>query len=126
MLKCSVGSGRIGKGCVLVNVSAPSVDVEGCILMNVTSKRPIVSKGGLLYNVVDAESARRGRRAAAAAASSVLRQCSRRRLCRWQRAGAGVRRRDRSSSHVDGNARGRTETLGASVRAVCVLEVFRL
>ena len=42
---------------MLVNVSAPSVDVEGAILMNVTSKRPIVSKGGLLYNVVDAESA---------------------------------------------------------------------
>ena len=42
---------------MLVIVSAPSVDVEGAILMNVTSKRPIVSKGGLLYNVVDAESA---------------------------------------------------------------------
>ena len=31
------------------------MDAEGAILMNVTSKRPIVSKGGLLYNVVDAE-----------------------------------------------------------------------
>ena len=41
---------------MLVNVTAPSVDVEGCVLMNATSTVPIVGKGGLLYNVVhDAE-----------------------------------------------------------------------
>jgi hypothetical protein len=38
---------------VLVNVNAPSVDVEGCVLINVTSTRPIKGRGGLLYNVVD-------------------------------------------------------------------------
>lgn len=42
----------MGKGNILVNVSAPSVDVEGCILVNVTSSVPIVGRGGLLYNVV--------------------------------------------------------------------------
>jgi len=52
MLKCAIGGGKVGKGCVLVNVSAPSVDVEDCILMNVTSLVPIKGKGGLLYNVV--------------------------------------------------------------------------
>lgn len=52
LLKCTIGGGKIGKGCVLVNVSAPSVDVEDVILMNVTSSVPIVGKGGLLYNVV--------------------------------------------------------------------------
>ena len=38
---------------MLVNVNAPSVDVEGCVLINVTSTRPIKGRGGLLYNVVD-------------------------------------------------------------------------
>lgn len=51
-LKCAVGSGKVGKGCVLVNVAAPSIDVEDCILVNVTSSVPIVGRGGLLYNVV--------------------------------------------------------------------------
>jgi len=53
MLKCKIGGGRVGKGCVLVNVQAPSVDIEGCILVNVTSASPITGKDGLLYNVVD-------------------------------------------------------------------------
>ena len=57
VVNCKIGKGKVDGRSVLVNVSAPSVDVEGAILMNVTSKRPIVSKGGLLYNVVDAESA---------------------------------------------------------------------
>ena len=52
MLKCSIGGGSVGKGSVLVNVSAPHVEVENCILMNVTSLTPIRGKGGLLYNVV--------------------------------------------------------------------------
>ena len=52
LLKCKVGGGKVGKGCVLVNVCAPSVDIEGCILVNVTSSVPIVGRGGLLYNVV--------------------------------------------------------------------------
>ena len=52
LLKCQIADGKIGKGCVLVNVSAPSVDVEDCILVNVTSPVPITGKGGLLYNVV--------------------------------------------------------------------------
>ena len=52
ILKCNVAEGKIGKGCILVNVTAPSVDVEDCILMNVTSSVPITGKGGLLYNVV--------------------------------------------------------------------------
>ena len=56
VLKSTVASGRIGKGCVLVNVCAPSVDVEDAILMNVTSSTPITGKGGLLYNVVNDES----------------------------------------------------------------------
>jgi len=59
VLGCSVGSGRIGKGCVLVNVAAPSVDVEDCILVNVTSTTPIVGRNGLLYNVVHADTADR-------------------------------------------------------------------
>jgi len=53
VLNCSIGAGRIGPNCVLVNVSAPSVDVEGCVLVQTTSLTPIVGKGGLLYNVVD-------------------------------------------------------------------------
>lgn len=40
VLGCSVGSGRIGKGCVLVNVAAPSLDVEDCILVNVRPCHP--------------------------------------------------------------------------------------
>jgi len=52
VLKTAVGGGKIGKGCVLVNVAAPRIDVEDCILVNVTSSVPIVGKGGLLYNVV--------------------------------------------------------------------------
>lgn len=43
--------------CVLVGVCAPSVDVENCILMNVSSNAPIYGRNGLLYNVVhEAES----------------------------------------------------------------------
>jgi len=41
---------------VLVNVVAPSVDVEDCVLVNVTSTTPIVGKAGLLYNVVHTSS----------------------------------------------------------------------
>jgi hypothetical protein len=52
LLGCQVASGKIGKGCILVNVVAPAVELEGCILMNVTSDVPITGKGGLLYNVV--------------------------------------------------------------------------
>ena len=52
ILKSKIAKGKIGKGNILVNVSAPSVDVEGCILVNVTSSVPITGKGGLLYNVV--------------------------------------------------------------------------
>mmetsp|Transcript_64965 Transcript_64965/g.128427 ORF Transcript_64965/g.128427 Transcript_64965/m.128427 type:complete len:565 (-) Transcript_64965:479-2173(-) len=55
MLKCKIGGGRVGPGSVLVNVEAPSVDVEGCILVNVTSAAPITGKNGLLYNVVHEE-----------------------------------------------------------------------
>ena len=57
VLKCNIGTGNIGKGNVLVNVSAPSVEVEGCILVNVTSTVPIKGKGGLLYNVVHEDAA---------------------------------------------------------------------
>merc|ERR1719238_1715724 len=53
VLGCKIGGGSIGKGNVLVNVCAPSIDVEDCILVNVTSSVPIVGKGGLLYNVVN-------------------------------------------------------------------------
>ena len=52
LLNCRIKSGRVGPGCVLVNVTAPSVDVETCILMQVTSKGCIQGKGGILYNVV--------------------------------------------------------------------------
>ena len=52
LLKCAIGGGKVGKGCVLVNVAAPSVDLEDCILVNVTSSVPITGKSGLLYNVV--------------------------------------------------------------------------
>ena len=52
LLKCSIGGGRIGRNCVLVNVSAPSVELDNVILVNVSSTVPIVGSGGLLYNVV--------------------------------------------------------------------------
>jgi len=53
VLNCNIGAGRIGPNCVLVNVAAPAVDVEGCVLMQTTSLAPIEGKGGLFYNVVD-------------------------------------------------------------------------
>ena len=52
ILGTKIASGKVGKGCVLVNVVAPSVELENCILMNVTSDVPITGKNGLLYNVV--------------------------------------------------------------------------
>merc|ERR1711871_1456139 len=52
VLNCKIGGGKIGPKCVLINVTAPSVDVESCILVNTTSIAPISGKGGLLYNVV--------------------------------------------------------------------------
>ena len=55
VLNCKIGGGRIGAKAVLCNVVAPSVDVEGCVLVNVTSKVPIVGRGGMLYNVVHEE-----------------------------------------------------------------------
>ena len=33
-------------------MSAPSIDVEGCVLINVSSNTPIYGRHGLLYNVV--------------------------------------------------------------------------
>jgi len=53
VLNCRIGAGKIGPGCVLVNVVAPTIDVENCILVKVSSSRPISGKGGLLYNVVE-------------------------------------------------------------------------
>jgi len=53
VLASKIGAGRVGPNSVLCNVVAPSVDVEGCVLMNVTSKTPIVGRNGLLYNVVN-------------------------------------------------------------------------
>mmetsp|Transcript_26970 Transcript_26970/g.87135 ORF Transcript_26970/g.87135 Transcript_26970/m.87135 type:complete len:487 (-) Transcript_26970:170-1630(-) len=52
MLNCRIGAGRIGAGCVLVNVTAPTVDVDKAILMGVTSAAPVEGKCGVLYNVV--------------------------------------------------------------------------
>ena len=46
ILNSKVGGGRIGPSSVLVNVNAPSVDVEGCVLINVTSTRPIKGRCG--------------------------------------------------------------------------------
>merc|ERR1712083_406194 len=51
VLGCNIGAGSIDARSVLVNVSAPSVEVKGCMLVNVTSTVPIVGNGGLLYNV---------------------------------------------------------------------------
>jgi len=53
VLNCKIGSGRIGPNCVLVNVSAPSVDIEECVIMQTTSLAPIAGAKGLLYNVVE-------------------------------------------------------------------------
>eukprot|EP00439_Symbiodinium_sp_Y106_P024247 s5997_g2.t4 len=53
VLNCRIGAGKIGPGCVLVNVVAPTIDVENCILVKVSSSHPISGKGGLLYNVVE-------------------------------------------------------------------------
>ena len=55
VLNCNLGGGRVGAGCVLVNVTAPTVDVEGAVLVNVTSTAPVVGKGGLVYNAVHEE-----------------------------------------------------------------------
>merc|ERR1712023_385106 len=52
VLNCKIGAGKIGAKAVLCNVSAPSVDVDSSVLMNVTSATPIVGRGGMLYNVV--------------------------------------------------------------------------
>jgi hypothetical protein len=52
VLNCRIGSGRIGAGCVLVNVTAPCVDLDQAILMGVTSAAPVQGKRGVLYNVV--------------------------------------------------------------------------
>jgi len=53
VLNCKIGAGRIGPNAVLVNVVAPSVDVEGCVLVQTTSLSPIGGKAGLLYNACD-------------------------------------------------------------------------
>jgi len=53
VLNCKIGAGRIGPNCVLVNVAAPSVDIEECVLVQSTSLAPITGKAGLLYNVVN-------------------------------------------------------------------------
>ena len=57
MLNCKLGGGRVGPGCVLVNVTAPSVDVEDAILVNVTATAPVAGKGGLVYNAVHEDGA---------------------------------------------------------------------
>jgi len=56
VLNCRIGSGRIGPGSVLVNVVAPQVNVEQCILVKVSSMVPVFGKGGLLYNAVEQRS----------------------------------------------------------------------
>ncbi|KAJ1623264.1 hypothetical protein T492DRAFT_1056129 [Pavlovales sp. CCMP2436] len=55
VLGCTFRGGSIGARAVLVNVKAPYVDVDDCVLVNVSSNRPIYGRGGVLYNVVDAE-----------------------------------------------------------------------
>jgi len=53
VLNTKIGAGsKVDKTSVLCNVVAPSVDVEGCVLVNVTSTVPIVGRNGMLYNVV--------------------------------------------------------------------------
>ena len=52
VLNCAIRSGRIGPEAVLVNVTAPSVDVDSAILIDVTSTSTVVGEGGVLYNVV--------------------------------------------------------------------------
>jgi hypothetical protein len=59
VLNCAFRGGHIGKRAVLVNVHAPYVDVDDCVLVNVSSLRPIYGRGGVLYNVVDPEAAGR-------------------------------------------------------------------
>merc|ERR1712216_332746 len=53
VLNCRIASGRVGPNCVLVNVCAPSVDIEGCVLVQTTSLGPISGKDNILYNVCD-------------------------------------------------------------------------
>lgn len=55
VLGCAFRGGHIGARAVLVNVKAPYVDVDDCVLVNVSSLRPIIGRGGVLYNVVDEE-----------------------------------------------------------------------
>jgi hypothetical protein len=55
VLNCAFRGGFIGQNAVLVNVKAPYVDVDDCVLVNVSSLRPILGRGGVLYNVVDDE-----------------------------------------------------------------------
>lgn len=57
VLGCAFRGGHIGPRAVLVNVKAPYVDVDDCVLVNVSSLRPIIGRGGVLYNVVDEEKA---------------------------------------------------------------------
>jgi len=52
VLNCKLGGGKVDAKSVLCNVVAPSVDIEGCVLVNVTSSTPIVGRNGMLYNVV--------------------------------------------------------------------------
>lgn len=52
VLNSRIATGRIGAGCVVVNVTAPKVVLEHVILMGVTSIGPIEGKRGVLYNVV--------------------------------------------------------------------------
>ena len=55
VLGCAFRGGHVGPRAVLVNVKAPYVDVDDCVLVNVSSLRPIIGRGGVLYNVVDEE-----------------------------------------------------------------------
>jgi len=55
VLGCNIKGGFIGPRAVLVNVHAPYVNVDNCVLVNVSSTRPISGVDGILYNVVDAE-----------------------------------------------------------------------
>lgn len=53
VVNCKLGGGTVGPKCVLVNVTAPSIEAKESVLMCVSSSVPVSCSGAVLYNVVE-------------------------------------------------------------------------
>jgi len=53
VVNCKLGGGKVGPKCVLINVTAPSIDAQESILVSVSSTVPVACEKAVLYNVVE-------------------------------------------------------------------------